>query len=171
MLQEDFRISFLSLRITIPPARPRMIPFMKPSKNASKYGKANSSKNINLYLQNKKPILGTKKKWCMQLLVSVGKGSCALIFYVMMWRDVHVCQAADQALKGMLWPMVVIPWVWLFIVNLLGAVVSWVHLKAIRPRSDDEVLEAILLFWLIVMAPPRYVPREVFIANTLYSVF
>jgi hypothetical protein len=68
----------------------------------------------------------------------------------------------------------------LFIANLVGMVASFSspshsakkRLKAIL--NLDKVLEAILLFWYFIrltVAPSRYVPREVFIASTLHSVF
>jgi hypothetical protein len=120
------------------------------------------------------------EKGRMKLLASVGKGSRALIFFVMMWRDVHLYEVADQALKGMFRLMIVIPLVCLFIANLVGTVVSFSspshsskkRLKAIL--NLDKVLEAIMLFWYFIrltVAPSRYVPREVFISNTLHSVF
>jgi hypothetical protein len=120
------------------------------------------------------------EKGRMKLLASVGKGSRAFIFFVMMWRDIHLYEVADQALKGTFRLMVVVPMVGLFIANLAGAVVSFSspshsskkRLKAIL--NLDKVLEAIMLFWYFIrltVAPSRYVPREVFIANTLHSVF
>lgn len=120
------------------------------------------------------------EKGRMKLLASVGKGSRALIFFVMMWRDIHLYEVADQALKGMFRLIVVVPLVGLFIANLAGMLVSLSapghsskkRLKAIL--NLDKFLEAIMLFWYFIrltVAPSRYVPREIFIASTLHSVF
>lgn len=120
------------------------------------------------------------EKGRMKLLASVGKGSRALIFFVMMWRDIHLYEVADQTIKGVFRLAVVVPLVCLFVANMAGAVVSFTspsgsskkRLKAIL--NLDKVLEAILLCWYFIrltVAPSRYVPREVFIASTLHSVF
>ena len=116
----------------------------------------------------------------LKLLASVSKGSRAFIFFIMMWRDVHLYEVADQSLKGFARVVIVVPLVLLFIANLAGVVASFsspshsakTRLKAIL--NLDKLLEAILLFWYFIrltVAPSKYVPREQFIANFLHSCF
>jgi hypothetical protein len=116
----------------------------------------------------------------VKLLASVGKGSRALIFFILMWRDIHLFELADQSLKGNLRLMAVVPLTAMFIGNLAGVVASLTspghaakkRLKAIL--NLDKLVEALMLIWYFIrltIAPSKYVPREIFIANTLHSVF
>jgi hypothetical protein len=116
----------------------------------------------------------------LKLLASVSKGGRAFIFFIMMWRDVHLYEVADQSLEGFGRLTVVIPLVVLFIANLAGVVASFsspshsakTRLKAIL--NLDKLLEAILLIWYFVrltVAPSKYIPREQFIASFLHSIF
>lgn len=115
----------------------------------------------------------------VKLLVSVTKGSRAMVFFLMMWRDIHLYEMADQSLKGLTRAIFVIPLVALFIGNLAGIIASFsspVHsakkrLKAIL--NIDKLLEAVLLVWYFIrltVAPPKYIPRETFIVNTFHSI-
>ena len=101
-------------------------------------------------------------------------------FFILMWRDVHLYEVADQSLKGFARIVIVVPLVLLFIANLAGVVASFsspshsakTRLKAIL--NLDKLLEAILLFWYFIrltVAPSKYVPREAFIASFLHSCF
>lgn len=116
----------------------------------------------------------------MKLLTSVSKGSRALIFFMLMWRDVHLYEVADQTFKGFIRLVTVIPLLMLFIGNLAGAVASVTspshsakkRLKAIL--NLDKLVEAIMIlysFGRLTLFPSKYTPREIYIANTLHSVF
>jgi hypothetical protein len=116
----------------------------------------------------------------MKLLAHVGKGSRAFIFFVLMWRDIHLFELADQTMKGATRLMAVVPLTLLFIGNLAGVVTSITspghsakkRLKAIL--NLDKFVEVILLVWYFIrltVAPSKYVPREIFISNTLHSIF
>jgi hypothetical protein len=116
----------------------------------------------------------------MKLLASVSKGSRAFIFFVLMWRDVHLFEIADQRLKGMARLMAVVPLTVMFLANLAGVVASVTspshsgkkRMKAIL--NLDKIIEVVLLVYYFVrltVAPDKFVPREIFIANTLHSVF
>lgn len=116
----------------------------------------------------------------MKLLTSVSKGSRALIFFILMWRDVHLYEVADQTFKGVIRLFTVVPLLMLFIGNLAGAVASVTspshsakkRLKAIL--NLDKLVEAIIIlysFLRLTIFPSKYTPREIYIANTLHSVF
>jgi hypothetical protein len=116
----------------------------------------------------------------MKLLASVGKGSRAFIFFVLMWRDIHLFELADQTMKGATRLMAVVPLTLLFIGNMAGVIASITspghsakkRLKAIL--NLDKFVEVILLVWYFIrltVAPSKYVPREIFISNTLHSIF
>ena len=116
----------------------------------------------------------------MKLLASVGKGSRAFIFFVLMWRDIHLFELADKSFKGATRLMVVVPLTLLFLGNLMGVIASMTgalpsskkKLKAIL--NFDKFVESILLGWYFIrltVAPSKYVPREIFISNTLHSIF
>jgi succinate dehydrogenase hydrophobic anchor subunit len=120
------------------------------------------------------------EKGRMKLLTSVGKGSRALIFFVLMWRDVHLYEVADQLKSGLTRLFFVIPLAVLFIANMAGAVASITspsqsakkRLKAIL--NLDKLLEVLLIvfyFLRLTIAPSKYTPREIYISNTLHSVF
>lgn len=116
----------------------------------------------------------------MKLLTSVSKGSRALIFFILMWRDVHLYEVADQTFKGIVRLVTVVPLLLLFIANLAGAVSSVTspshsakkRLKAIL--NLDKLVESIMIlysFFRLTIFPSKYTPREIYIANTLHSVF
>jgi hypothetical protein len=116
----------------------------------------------------------------VKLLASVSKGSRAFLFFIMMWRDVHLYEVADQSLKGIVRLMAVVPLILLFVANMAGVAASLSspthsakkRLKAIL--NLDKLMEAILLVWYFIrltVAPPKYVSREILIANTMHSVF
>lgn len=116
----------------------------------------------------------------LKLLASVGKGSRALIFFILMWRDILLFEGADKALKGLVRLFAVVPLTILFLANLAGAVGSLSgggqkmkkRLKAIL--NLDKIVEIILLFWYLLrltVLPTKLVPREVFVASVLHSVF
>jgi hypothetical protein len=115
-----------------------------------------------------------------KLLTSVSKGSRALIFFVLMWRDIHLYEIADQSRTGIARLVLVVPLTLLFVANMAGAVASLTspshsakrRLKGIL--NLDKLLEVLLIvFYLIrlTIAPSKYTPREIFISNTLHSVF
>ena len=114
----------------------------------------------------------------MKLFISVGKGSRALIFFFLMWRNVHLYEVADQAAKGIVRLALVVPLVLLFFGNLMGVVASLSspghaakrRLKAIL--NMDKLVEAMLILYSFVrltVSPSKYVPREVYITNILHS--
>jgi len=117
----------------------------------------------------------------MKLLSSVSKGSRALIFFVLMWRDIYLFEVTDQSIKGSLRKMftrAVLTTV--FLGNLAGVVTSVTsqghsaknRLKAIL--NLDKLVETTLLLWnlgRVTLFPSRYVEREIFVAGILHSVF
>jgi len=116
----------------------------------------------------------------LKLLTSVSKGSRALIFFVLMWRDIHLYEVADQSKTGIMRLVFVIPLTLLFIANMAGVVASLTspshaakkRLKAIL--NLDKLLEVLLIafyFLRLTIAPSKYTPREMYIANTMHSVF
>lgn len=118
----------------------------------------------------------------MKLIASVSKGSRAFIFFVLMWRDIHLFETADQSLKsgGVLRLMAVIPLTLLFIGNMAGVVASFTspgHATKKRMKAIlnlDKIVEVLLLGWYflrLTVLPSKFIPRELFIANTLHSVF
>jgi hypothetical protein len=116
----------------------------------------------------------------MKLLTSVSKGSRALIFFFLMWRDIHLYEVADQLKTGITRLLFAIPLTLLFIANLAGAVASLTspshsakkRLKAIL--NLDKLVEVLLIayyFMRLTILPSQYTPREIYVANTLHSVF
>jgi hypothetical protein len=116
----------------------------------------------------------------VKLLTHVGRRSRALIFFVLMWRDVHLYEVADQTYKGLFRLVTVIPLFLLFISNLAGAVAAITspshsakkRLKAIL--NLDKLVEMLIIvfnFGRLTLFPSQYTPREIYIANTLHSVF
>jgi len=115
----------------------------------------------------------------MKLISNVSRGSRALMFFIIMWRDIHLFELADQSLKGFGRTIMVVPLILLFIGNMAGAVASFTspthsgkkRMKAIM--NLDKVVEGVLLVWYffrLTVAPSKYIPREVFVAKTLHSV-
>ena len=118
----------------------------------------------------------------MKLIASVSKGSRAFIFFVLMWRDIHLFETADQIFKkgGVLRLFAVIPLTLLFIGNLAGVVASITspgHATKKRMKAIlnlDKIVEILLLGWYflrLTILPSRLVPREIYVANVLHSVF
>lgn len=115
----------------------------------------------------------------MKLISSVSRGSRALIFFIVMWRDIHLFEVADASLKGFARTVVVMPMILLFIGNMAGVVASFTspsHANKKRMKAIlnlDKLVEGVLLVWYFIrltIAPSKYVPREVFVAKTLHSV-
>jgi len=118
------------------------------------------------------------EKGRMKLMMSVGKGSRAMIFFFLMWRDVSLYETASQlkfASKVLTVPLII-----LFIGNLAGAYVSLTspshaskkRLKAIL--NLDKLVEVLLIFWSILrltIMPAKYTPREIYIGNIFHSIF
>lgn len=116
----------------------------------------------------------------IKLLASVGKGSRALIFFVLLWRDVHLYEVADATHKGLVRILLVVPLISLFLANLAGVVASFTspshslkkRMKAIL--NLDKLVECLLMvyyFFRLTLLPSKTTPREQYIANTLHSVF
>ena len=117
----------------------------------------------------------------MKLLASIGKGSRAVIFFVMALRHLHLFEVADKQLKGLTRLSVVIFLMALFVGNIAGIVMnlsgSMGHntkkrLKAIL--NLDKLVELWLLNWYVVrltLLPSKYVPREFFVASFMHSIF
>jgi hypothetical protein len=129
------------------------------------------------------------EKGRVKLLTSVSKGSRALIFFCLMWRDIHLFEVADQKFRigaagggGILRLFTVVPLVFLFVANMAGFVLSLMtsspshaakkRLKAIL--NLDKMLEAAILLYCLLrltIMPNRYTPRELYVASTFHSVF
>jgi hypothetical protein len=115
----------------------------------------------------------------MKLLASVSKGSRSVIFFILMWRDIHLYELADQAFRGTFRLLMVIPLISLFIGNLAGVVASFTQqshgskkrMKAIL--NLDKLVEGILLVYYFIrltVIPSKHIPREIYVAKTLHSV-
>lgn len=116
----------------------------------------------------------------MKLLTSVGKGSRALVFFLFLWRNVHLYEVADRIMKGPKRVLFVTPIIALFLGNMAGAVASITspshsakkRLKAIL--NLDKLLEIVLIAWYLLrltVIPTKYTPREIYISSILHSVF
>ena len=116
----------------------------------------------------------------MKLLTSVSKGSRAITFFILMWRDVHLYEVVDQKFKGTLRFMGVLPLTILFIANLAGVVASVTtpghaskkRLKAIL--NLDKLMEIFLILsyiFKLIFSTSNLVPREIYISCILHSVF
>jgi hypothetical protein len=114
----------------------------------------------------------------VKMLTSVSKGSRAIIFFFLMWRDVHLYEVADQVTKGVRRLLLVTPLCLLFVANMAGAVASLTspshsakrRLKAIL--NCDKLVEALLILFSFVrltIFPSKHTPRELYIANVLHS--
>lgn len=115
----------------------------------------------------------------MKLMSSVGRGSLALIFFVIMWRDIHLFELADQSFKGFARTITVVPLIFMFIGNMAGVVASFTSPShTLRKRMKailnlDKLVEGVLLIWYffrLTVAPSKFVPREVYVAKTLHCV-
>ena len=115
----------------------------------------------------------------VKLLTSVGKGSRALIFFLLLWRTMHLYEVADQSRRGWARLVLVTPLMFLFVGNLLGVVFSLStpghaakrRLKAIL--NLDKLVETVLLlycFGRLTLFPSKYVDREIFISNIFHSI-
>jgi hypothetical protein len=115
----------------------------------------------------------------MKLIASVSRGSRALIFFIIMWRDIHLFEVADQNFKGVRRLLCVVPLILLFIGNLAGVVASFTspgHSSKKRMKAIlnlDKLVEMLLLVWYFIrltVFPTKHVPREIFVAKTFHSV-
>eukprot|EP00536_Pseudo-nitzschia_multiseries_P013806 jgi/Psemu1/245651/estExt_Genewise1.C_6170035 len=116
----------------------------------------------------------------MKLLSSVSKGSRALIFFILMWRDIYLFDVTDQSIKGSLRKTIARGFLTtVFLGNLAGVVTSITsqghsaknRLKAIL--NLDKVVETTLLLWnlgRVTLFPSKYVEKEIFIAGILHSI-
>ena len=120
------------------------------------------------------------EKGRMKLMTSVSKGSRAIIFFLLMIRNIHLYELADKLRTGIPRLVCVIPMVVMFVANLAGVVVSLTspshsakkRLKAIL--NLDKMIEVVLIcFYLIRLTifPPSHTPRELYIANIFHSIF
>jgi hypothetical protein len=117
----------------------------------------------------------------VKLMSSVSKGSRAFIFFILMWRDIYLFEVTDQSIKGSLRKMLTRGFLTtVFLGNLAGVVTSVTsqghsaknRLKAIL--NLDKVVETVLLIWnlgRVTLVPSKFVPREIFVAGILHSVF
>eukprot|EP00980_Cylindrotheca_fusiformis_P018505 scaffold6124_cov122-Cylindrotheca_fusiformis.AAC.24 len=116
----------------------------------------------------------------LKLMATVGTASRALIFFVLMWRDIVLYEMADKALKGTFRLFAVVPLSVLFLANLAGVVATCTtggpktkkRLKAIL--NLDKLVEIELLLWYLLrltLFPSRGVPREMYVASILHSFF
>jgi len=116
----------------------------------------------------------------MKLLTSVSKGSRAITFFILMWRNVHLYEVVDQKFKGSLRLIGVFPLTILFVANLAGVVASITsaghsskkRLKAIL--NLDKLMEVFLILsniFKLLFSTSNLVPRELYISQILHSVF
>ena len=117
----------------------------------------------------------------MKLMSSVSKGSRAFIFFMLMWRDLYLFEVTDLSIKGSLRKMITRGFLTtVFLGNLAGVVTSVTsqghsaknRLKAIL--NLDKLVETSLLIWnlgRVTLFPSKFVPREIFVAGILHSVF
>lgn len=117
----------------------------------------------------------------VKLMASVSKGSRAFIFFILMWRDIYLFEVTDQSIKGSFRKMITRGFLTtVFLGNLAGVVTSVTaqghsaknRLKAIL--NLDKVVETTLLVWNLArvsLFPSKYVPREIFVAGCLHSIF
>ena len=118
----------------------------------------------------------------LKLLTGVSRGSRAIIFVCLVFRNLHLFEVADQRLSkgGIFRLLVVTPLIALFVANLAGVVASFSapshsakkRLKAIL--NLDKLLEACLIVWNVgrlTLAPSPYVPREIYVSSALHSAF
>lgn len=61
----------------------------------------------------------------LKLMTSVSKGSRAIIFFILMFRDIHLFELADQNFKGLRRLFMVTPLILLFIGNMAGVVATF----------------------------------------------
>jgi hypothetical protein len=61
----------------------------------------------------------------LKLLTGVSRGSRAIIFVCLVFRNLHLFEVADQALRGIARLLVVTPLIGLFVANLAGVVASF----------------------------------------------
>jgi len=122
------------------------------------------------------------------LMATVSKGSRTILFFLLMWRDLHLFEMADQALRnrGFVRSLLVTPLVFLFLFNLIGAITSVMQssndkstqhgrakrrLKAIL--NADKLVEMVLLAFYVLrltIVPSKYTPREIYVANIFHSL-
>ena len=117
----------------------------------------------------------------MKLMSSVSKGSRAVIFFILMWRDIYLFEVADLSIKGGFRKMITRMFLTaVFLGNLAGVVTSVTsqghsaknRLKAIL--NLDKVVESTLLVWnlsRVTLFPSKYVPREIFVAGCMHAIF
>lgn len=115
----------------------------------------------------------------MKLLATVSKGSRSVIFFILMWRDIHLYEIADQAFKGTFRLLMVTPLISLFIGNMAGVITSFTqqsHATKKRMKAIlnlDKLVEGILLVYYLLrltVVPSKHIPREIYVAKTLHSV-
>ena len=147
-----------------------------------------------LQAQNKQAYSLRDSQGRMKLLTPLSKSARALLFFIMMWRDVHLFEVADQLAtyarsqnlpnSGLVRLIRVVPLVSLFVGNLAGCVCSFTapsHSSKTRLKTilnANKLLEVLLMVWYLgrlTVFPGNansalYVPREIYIAGTLHSV-
>mmetsp|Transcript_6007 Transcript_6007/g.14228 ORF Transcript_6007/g.14228 Transcript_6007/m.14228 type:complete len:301 (-) Transcript_6007:1737-2639(-) len=116
-----------------------------------------------------------------KLLATAGKGARAILFGVLMWRDLHLMEIVDNTTKGsvksFLFGMLCV----VFLGNLAGACSavtgtsghkSTKRFKAIL--NVDKLVEIVLLCWYFLrlsIIPNKHVPREIYIASVCHCIF
>ncbi|GKY92753.1 hypothetical protein MPSEU_000245300 [Mayamaea pseudoterrestris] len=115
----------------------------------------------------------------VKLMMSVSKGSRAVMFIILLFRALFLYEVADKY-SGMRRLMLVIPVCLLLVGNLAGVVASFTspshsskkRLKAIL--NCDKFVEALLIvfcFLRLTILPSKYTAREVYVASVFHSVF
>ena len=118
----------------------------------------------------------------MKLLISVSRGSRAIIFFLLMIRDIHLYEVADKVMRaGIFRKFSSLVLITLFCSNLSGVVVTLTSTpgqKASKKRLKaimnlDKLLEVALIFYSVTrltIFPPKHTPREIYIGNIFHSL-
>eukprot|EP00529_Nitzschia_sp_RCC80_P031289 CAMPEP_0113502458 /NCGR_PEP_ID=MMETSP0014_2-20120614/33568_1 /TAXON_ID=2857 /ORGANISM="Nitzschia sp." /LENGTH=371 /DNA_ID=CAMNT_0000397253 /DNA_START=161 /DNA_END=1276 /DNA_ORIENTATION=+ /assembly_acc=CAM_ASM_000159 len=134
----------------------------------------------------------------LKLILSVSKGSRAVTFFVLMWRNIYMFDVADTSIKksmGFYRGFVRSILTLLLCGNIAGFVSSMLPSSSTTSTSStdhhhhhstktkkrmkailnlDKLVEIVLLVWYffrLTIFPSKYVPKEVFIAGALHSTF
>ena len=116
-----------------------------------------------------------------KLVQHVSKGARAMIFFLLMWRNMTLFDIADQSIKGPFARRLVRTVVTvMFVGNLAGAVASFTspsHSAKRRMKmilNGDKFIEIVMLFHYflrLTILPSELVPREVIFAGAFHSLF
>jgi hypothetical protein len=118
----------------------------------------------------------------MNLFASVSRGSRALIFFILILRNLHLYELVDMHWKGWTRHFAVVPLVLLLVSHLFGCITTLTTPRpshAVKKRLKailnlDKLLElclALLAAIRLTVWPSRYTPREVYMAQMFHALF